>query len=796
MEIKSGSPSEILETIKKNISLSEEKRRQQRFEHNLSLLANENIQVIKNIEFVQGIVEYLLQSDEQDRMFKQKLLATLSNAVMSEDMSVRERTLAVLSLACENFMHFGLKDETLLVAQGFSNWLGSEKEVLPGLVVVIKRIEDLTGWLLENSFWKEAEEMLSLFRRIHSGDIVKGAAFRSLIPKNLNKFATKTTLERLTDGYLFEDDNQTLFQTILLHFETRGVTYLLNRVIQSLSREERLTLINFIPLFGTLALPILEEYLQKSPPWMVVRNILYILGEIRSNSCYSFIKQCFFHEDKRVQVEMISCVAKIGGGELVDRLLDGLERVDDDLKGHIIQFLVENFGSNKKVFEALCKFVEGRNTLSTRSKSRLVGSAVAALRSFPCNKSIEILLRLEGEYGKISGNEQILQQIDEVLKAIGPQLRHSQQCRGESSEGISFDDDPQEKRKALAKLASIEENLRKLVRDGNIDAASKLLQDQALTATRDGDFIVAEKLRDRLLEINPMALDDAVELGDLIEEARTTPLANHHLDIWGELYEEMTTEEFNALYFVLRREEYRKGDMIVRTGETDNVLYLINSGHVSMNCMVGGNEKFLRRMGPGSILGGDLFFSSSVWTVTLRAISNVSLQILEQDVYLKIIKIFPEIDQKLNQYCRKYEMIPQLLKMSGEDRREYPRIPAALSTQNVLLDPYGNKGKRKITGELKDISRSGLAFIIKISSKHNAKLLLGRQIESIVHSPLGEVLTECSGVIVGVKCHDVNVDNFTVHVKLSQRIDTTTFDSVIGRAKNVRERGVKSGSRG
>ncbi|MDK9707878.1 MAG: cyclic nucleotide-binding domain-containing protein [Desulforhopalus sp.] len=796
MENKPGSPKEILEIVKKSISLSEEKRRQQRFEYNLTQLANNNIQVLKNVEFVQGIIEYLLQRDEHERMFKQKLLAILNHAVISEDTSIRERTLAVLSMACENFMRYGMKDETLLVAHSFSNWLGFEKEVLPGLVVVIKRIEELTAWLLENSFWKEAEEMLSLFLRIHSGGLAKGAAFRSVIPKNLNKFATKATLERLIDGYLFEDDNQTLFQDILLHFETRGVTYLLNRVIQSLSREERITLINFIPIFGEAAFPILEEYLQKRPPWMVVRNILYILGEIRIDSCYSFTQHCFSHEDKRVQLEMISCVVKIGGGEMVDRLLDGLERVDDDLKGHIIQFLVENFGSNKKVFAALCRVTDGRNILSTRSKSRLVGAVVAALRSFPCNKSIEILLRLQSEYGKSPGSEQILQQIDEALKAIGPQLRHSQQVRGDTTEGISFDDDPQEKRKALSKLAGIEENLRKLVRDGNISVASKLLKDQALAATKDGDFMVAEKLRDRLLEINPMALNDAVELGDIIEEARATPLASHHLEIWSELYEEMTTDQFNALYAVLRREEYRKGDMIVRAGETDNVLYLVNSGYVSMNCMAGGNEKFLKRMGGGSILGGDLFFSSSVWTVTIRAISDVSLQVLHQDVYLKVIKKFPEIEIKLNGYCRKYEIIPQLLKMSGEDRREYPRVPVAFFTQNVLLDPYGNKGKRRLTGELKDISLSGLAFILKISSKHNAKLLLGRQIESIVQGPSGEILTECNGVIVGVKCKDVSVDDFTVHVKLSQRINASVFDNLINRAKNSRGKADKSGPRG
>ena len=775
MEIKFGQNGEIVEKIKKNISLSEEKRRKQRLEYNLSQLANGNIQILKSDEFVQGLVDSLLGHGEEHNELKEKLLMSLGEAAISEDVSIRERTLAVLSLACEHYIKNNKRSGILLVTVSFCRWLENEKEMLPGLVVVIKRMEELTAWLLENSFWSEGEILVALFHSIHVGTNTKGPAFRSLISKTLDKFAQKATLENLTNGYLLGDKDQLIFQKILLFFGAKAVIYLLNRVIQSLNRKERLALIDLISAFGREALPTLEECLKKKPPWIVVRNVIWILGEIRNEGSYNFIKEYYRHDDKRVQYELICCVVKIGGGGIVNRLLEGLEIVSDDLKVHIIQLLVEHAGKDEKVLDAICKFVNKRGSFSFRSKNRLISAAIAALRSFPCNKSVKLLRKLQMEYNKMPGSEQTLLQLDEALKVIVPQLRHDKQVSEELPETLSYDDDPLETERALNKVALIEELLRKLVRAGDMSGAGRLLHDQALLAARSKDFLVAEKLRDRILEVNPMALAEAVALGDLIEKEKSTALAGHHLDVWSELYEGMNTEEFNAFYSVLRQEEYKKGDIIAQAGETNDVLYLLNSGHVSLNCMSGGAEVFLKRMVPGTILGGDLFFSSSIWTVTLRALTSVQLQVLDQSVFLEIVEKYPGLEENLRQYCRKFTTVTELLKMSGDERREYPRFPLSLTTHNVLLDPYSHKGKRIIKGELIDISRNGLAFFIKISSRNIAKLLLGRQVLTKLEIAQDKVLFECGGVIVGVRWQDEILDNFIVHVKLSQKIEDATF---------------------
>lgn len=778
MENKPGSPVEIVETVKQKFSSSEEKRRNLRLEHAFAELSLGNIQVLKSDEFVQGLVDYLLRDPEEDREFKTKLLLSLGEGALSPDLNTRERALAVLSHAGENFLQHDDQGGVFLLVNCFCKWLEHETEILPGLAVLVKRMERLAAWLMARSSWQEGERVLTLFHQIHSHSLAKGVAVRSVISKTLERMATKATLGHLTNSYLLEDDSQQLLRKLLLVFEAKAAKYLLHRLIQSSKRKDRLMLINLLPAFGTRAVPFLEECLKKEPPWAIIRNVIAVLSEIRDDSCYPLIRKYFHHKDKRVQHEMIRYVVIIGGEAATHRLLEGLGAVNDDLKAYIVRLLADHGKREQTILDALCELAEARSGFS-RSGNLLINTIIATLRTFPCKKSLDLLERLRTQYAHEPGNDQILLRIEEARKVIVPHLRHHQQRIDGMPEMVSFYNDPQQTQLALNRIAEIEEQLRTLISFGDMQGVGELLYDKACAAARDKDFEVAEKLRDRLLEINPLALNEVLELGELIEEHKTTLIPSHHVEIWSELYDEMTTEEFNALYYVLRQEDYRKGEIIVQAGETDASLYFINSGQIGLTCLSGGNESFLKRIGPGNILGSEQFFAPSVWTVTLRALTDVQIQVLDHAQLLTITKEFHGIEDTLQHYCRKFAKVPELLKMSGDERREYPRYSVTLYTRNVLLDHYGNKGKRIFRGELIDICRNGLAFTIKISSRNNAKLLLGRQIISEIQGAEGEIVTECSGLIVGVRPQNEIVSEFTVHIKLTKKIEDTAFNSII-----------------
>jgi hypothetical protein len=780
MEYKTGQDPDILENIKQNIAVAENKRRELRFTYNLNDFRQGNLQVLKNDEFFAGLESFLLTHPYENSATENQIYIRLGDGAL-EEISVRERALALLSSAVKFRLDRNEKPILIILARSLCSWLEFETELLPGFSVLNKKLEDVLVWLLEKSCWIEAEEVVRLLDRIQSGSLEKSRAIKSLTGKTLQNLEKKAIVEKLTDEYLLENDQQHLFSKILQSIGPKAVLYLLNRVIHSVDRTERLALLDLIPIFGNRAIPVLEDCLGKNPPWAVVRNIIYIISKIGDETNFAIVRRYFDHPDERVQIEMIGCVLKLGGQMVKQHLIEGLGAVHDRLKIHILQILVEPLDNDENVLSAILELADKKTLFTEYSGHDLIYAITAALKAFPCERSIEQLKKMQGEYRGKQEVGQLLFHIDEALKVIGPIVRHNIQHSNNMQDFVSFDNDPVQQQIAFEKVRKAENEIQALVRAGKMQQAGQLIYDQGIAAAKIKDFPVAELLRDRLLEINSMAFSEVIQLGEFIDEQKSTSITSHHLETWSELYEEMTTEEFNQLYYSLRQENYHKGDIIVRSGETDNSLYFLNTGYIGLGCIVGGKEVFLKRMQPSNVLGGDQFFSPSVWTVTLRALSEIEVHVLDYEVFLKIAEEYPGIEDKLRRYYQKHGQVPELLKMSGDDRREYPRHSVGLHGRAILLDPFGKKGKRSFNGEIFDISRQGLAFTIRISNTNNARMLLGRHIMTTIIIGDNE-LPQQNGVIVGVRLSEPIMQDYSIHVKLSKKIDKTVFDNIVSGA--------------
>ncbi len=785
MEKKAGQNSEILETVKQNIAASEKGRRELRFAYTLSDFTQGKTQVLKNNEFFEELNGFLLaEPGDSEQLID--IFRCLGDGALAAEAPVRERALALLSSAVK--FHLDRNDASIngaflvVLARGLSRWLEFETEMLPGFSVLNTGLEDIALWLLDNSCWVEAESVVVLLHRIQSGDLEKSRAIQSLTNKTLQSLARKSIVEKLTNEYLLENDQKHVTHNILLALGHKAVISLLNRVIHSNSRVERLTLLDLIPAFGKGAVPALQECLKQNPPWAVVRNVIYLISEIGIDSHYGLVARYLGHFDERVQHEMISCILKFGGKMKQSRLLDGLGLAHDRLKIYIIRLLLEEDDKDGSVLAALLELSGGKANFSGQFGLDVLRALIEALKKFPCRQSVEQLKKMQRDYAGKLETEQHLLHIDQALKVIEPMVRHTRQQVDNFADPVSFDNDPVQQQLVFDKMRKAEEEIQALVRGGKTQQAGKLLYDQAMAAAKIKDFSLAEALQERLLEIDSMAFSQVIRLSEFVAEQKSSSISSHHLAIWKDLYEEMTTEDFNRLYYALRLEHYHKGDIIVQAGETDNNLYFLNSGYVSLSCFVCGKEVFLKRMQPSDVMGGEQFFSHSVWTVTLRALSDIQVQILAKEVFAKIVEESPLIESTLRKYCEKYAQVAELIKMSGDDRREFPRHSVLLHTRNVLLDPFGSKNKRTFSGELFDISRQGLAFTIRISKSDNARLLLGRHLMTSIYIK-DEELPELTGVIVGVRLHEPIMQDYSVHVKLWKKIDGAVFKRIAASGK-------------
>jgi len=597
----------------------------------------------------------------------------------------------------------------------------------------------------------------------------------------IDSLKKKSILETLTDGYLAENALRPYYKRLLILLRSRAVTYLLNRVIDSHSRVERLAIMDLLKLFGDDSIPVLLKCLQTDPSWAVIRNVIVILSEIGDLDLYENIAQYCRYPDERVQLEVIRFIAKFEGEEKNNHLINALSQVGERLKIHVLRLLVEQGEKNEDTFNAISDLADLRGIFSASVGIELLSAIITSLKYFPYVESVQLLKEMRKDYSKSASGSHVVMLIDGALNIIEPQIRHSSREQGAVDDMVSFDADPIKDQVAYSVVNDLEQQVQRHVKKGEQKEAGELLYDQAVNYLNQKDYRVAEMLRDRLLEVNPLALSEVIQLGELIEEHKSNSITSHHIEIWNELYEEMSSEEFSTLYYALRQENYNEGDTVVKSGETDTSLYFVNSGYLSMTCLSGGNEVFLKRLQPSDVMGIGQFFSASVWTVTLKAISSVQLHVLDQSKWADIVKAEPGIEEKLTLYCDKYKKISELLQMSGDDRREYPRHPVSLISKNLLLDPFGKKGKRNFNGELIDVSRGGLAFTVRLANKDNAQLLLGRQIITTI-AVNGKELRPCTGVIVGVRINDPEMYDFSVHVKLSKKIDGQSLQRIIENA--------------
>ena len=218
--------------------------------------------------------------------------------------------------------------------------------------------------------------------------------------------------------------------------------------------------------------------------------------------------------------------------------------------------------------------------------------------------------------------------------------------------------------------------------------------------------------------------------------------------------------------------------MIVEQGISSPQLYFINSGEVRLSCWRGKDEIFLKRIGAGEIIGAGPFFDVSVWTVSLTALSKTTIHMLERENFLELIEQYPAIERCLLDYCRKSETVPELLRMSGEDRRLSVRYPLSLIVKHALLDKFGNASMKSFKGEIADISSSGLSFYIRISRKENARLMLGRGIKTQLPIP-GKGSITIVGQVVAVRFQQYGESDYSVHVQFTEPIADDVVKRVV-----------------
>ena len=444
------------------------------------------------------------------------------------------------------------------------------------------------------------------------------------------------------------------------------------------------------------------------------------------------------------------------------------------LKPQIVKALVP-YGDIEVARELVRLLPEGRSS-NLEVRNRLLLHVCQALGYHPFEFVLHALKDFLKNPGKV--NDAVLGSASVAVEQIEMALPEKQRVQavshpaapsGANRPGSGKDDnqpitDLPEERRVLEYLSA-----------GENQKGRQLLREMITATARKRRFKEAEKLREWLIRIDPMALSDIIAAAEIIENEKTAAINKDHLAVWTSLRDSLDSEGYSTFYHSLEHKHYASGEMVVRQGSQQSSLYFVNSGRVELFFQEKGKEIKVKTIGAGEVLGAGTFFETSVWTVSARSL-GADLSRLKIDTMQQWQADYPALEGKLNDFCMRFKIPVEAFKKTGQDRREYERYRLEGRISMALLDRDGKEVGVGAKGDLFDISAGGVAFFLRISQKKNARLLFGRKVRLAISSKTSFSIT---GEIVAVRSQPVVGNEYSVHVCFSQVLDEGKVHALI-----------------
>ncbi|MEK6201052.1 MAG: cyclic nucleotide-binding domain-containing protein, partial [Desulfobulbaceae bacterium] len=282
--------------------------------------------------------------------------------------------------------------------------------------------------------------------------------------------------------------------------------------------------------------------------------------------------------------------------------------------------------------------------------------------------------------------------------------------------------------------------------------AKELLLELISTVACLRQFDQAEVLCRRLVEIDPLALDNIIKANEMVEEQRIAAGDQGQTLNWDEVCDFLSTEEFNAFYSAMEHVRYAPDENIVLQGDLRQQLFFINKGRVKIFCRdPHGNDILMRTAGPGDVFGLDSFFKESVWTVNAASVGTVDAFVLPREALLKCQDDFPALESKLQVFCQ--QLVEQeAVEIMAIDRRGTERLSFSDRLAIAVLDDQGKETGTVLQGEKGDVSIGGISTTVRLSHKRTVRLLLGRKVlvRLLGGVPVSQLISGKSGFVVAI----------------------------------------------
>ncbi|MBE0584026.1 MAG: cyclic nucleotide-binding domain-containing protein, partial [Desulfofustis sp.] len=598
-------------------------------------------------------------------------------------------------------------------------------------------LQAIIGISCQRGDFERADQILMLFQKIRTGQLIKPPPIPALIGRIQDRSYNRPLFQQLLQRFLGSTAESKAGERLAMMGRPAGA-FLIDQLLQEEEPQDRLRIIDLLATMGSVILRVVLEKLPEPMPWYGKRNLIKLATEMAGPDQVPEIIPFLRHEDLRVQREAFACLYTISGEQRKQVLLDCLNTASEVMLLQIVKAL-HRF-TDQETSERLVVMLADQENYSEAVREPLLQEIIKALSRTP-TQSVQKALRDFLESQRKKANRKLSGQVwldaENALKAITAEIKKGGLPPLEAGQGVAAPGTtgPGAARKGEAEVAADKtplqripgvDQIKELVVQGKSDLAREAILELIAKAVAKHRFAEAEVLREWLIEVDPMALAEIIRAAELIEEEKISSIDRDQIEAWSDLYDALTTEEFATFYHALQRTTYENEQFIVRQGDMQSGLYLINSGKAKISYRDRSGEVLVKNAVRGEILGADTVFEASVWTVSVACLVRTEVLYLGLDTILKWREELPALESKLHDFCLKSASLQAFFQRSGKDRRAARRYELSGRVTSILLDSKGRDTGIASKGELSDISAGGVSFFLRISQKKNARLLLGR----------------------------------------------------------------------
>jgi CRP-like cAMP-binding protein len=282
------------------------------------------------------------------------------------------------------------------------------------------------------------------------------------------------------------------------------------------------------------------------------------------------------------------------------------------------------------------------------------------------------------------------------------------------------------------------------------------------------DFKRADQVHAELIAAFPASLSEIIRAANIIEEEKSAGIEKDHLLMWCKLYQALSDEERNCLYYSMKKHLLPPKTLILAHRAVNDRLFLIEQGQVIIFRKKDGNNVVLAQLGPGDILGEYTFSNISLCSASAITRTKVQLRCLENRYADTWEDRHPGLYEKLIDFCLKGGKVDEILRSRRLEKQRYERYPARGRAKLTFLTAEGKPSDLVFAGSLADISLSGACLGIRFAKKTTARSLLDKQMVLHLAADQGSPPVGITLFARVVRVSFLLYGDYTIHVSFSE----------------------------